>query len=205
MFNIGRKIIAYLVLLAVMATVPIITIKYSDNAEKPNNSSADTPAESNDKNYIITGLTAALCSDNFSEESIRAAAILIINNYSVNPNDFDLTDKNIFLDEKYVDDSNKDYYSKVKKVVNSLDELSITADNKSIFIPYSTVSSGYTLNSDESDYIISVASPWDCFSSEYSNDTKCIGVSIYGINYLCSNGASAEEALKWYLPKLEIE
>lgn len=188
-----------------MATVPIITIKYSDDADKSSNSSADTPAEINDKNYIITGLTAALCNENFSEESIRAAAILISNNYSVKPNDFDLTDKNIFLDEKYVDDSNKDYYSKVKKVVNSLEELSITADNKSIFIPYSTVSSGYTLNSDESNYIVSVASPWDCFSSEYSNDSKCIGVSIYGINYLCSNGTSAEEALKWYLPKLQFE
>ncbi len=205
MFNIGRKIIAYLVLLTVMATIPIITIKYSDNSDKPNNSSADTPPKMSDENYIITGLTAALCNENFNEESIKAAAILINNNYSVNPNYYDLTDKKIFFDEKYIDDSNKEYYSKVKKAVNSLDKLSITADNKSIFIPYSTVSSGYTLDSDESDYIVSVASPWDCFSSEYSNDTKCIGVSIYGINYMCSNGASAKEALKWYLPKLKFE
>ena len=99
-----------------MATIPIITIKYSDNSDKPNNSSADTPPKMSDENYIITGLTAALCNENFNEESIKAAAILINNNYSVNPNYYDLTDKKIFIKalQKSLKSKNKDLLKLIK-------------------------------------------------------------------------------------------
>ena len=53
-------------------------------------------------------------------------------------------------------------------------------------------------------YIHSVASPWDCYQTDFDANAECVGVSLSGIDYLCKNGYSAEEALLWYLPDFEI-
>ena len=93
----------------------------------------------------------------------------------------------------------------MERIVNSTQRKSLTVHNEKFFIPYSQSSCGYTLDSTDCEYITSVASPWDSFSKSYDESSECIGVSIDGINYLCKNGANAEQALKWYLPEFQIK
>jgi hypothetical protein len=211
-FSIGKKILACALLLVLMALLPFTAVKCSTNGSKSENtltSSTGTTKtntkSSDDTNEILVGLTSALCNENFSSDAIKAIAILINTDYIINPEYFDLDDKTVYVSKDELDNSEKEYYLKVENIVKSIDKKTLTVKNKKVFIPYSQLSCGYTLDSGDCEYITSVASPWDCFSQSYNENTECVGVSINGINYLCQNGASAEQALKWYLPEFEIK
>ena len=216
MFKIGKKTLACTLLLVLMALLPFTAVKCSNEGNKHENkltsstsktkTETKTEDEKTDKNdEIIIGLTAVLCGENFSEEAIKAIAIMINTDYEINPEYFDLDDKEIYLSKEELINSDKEYYSKIESIVSSIDKKTLTVKNEKIFIPYSQTSCGYTLDSEDCEYITSVASPWDCFSQDYDENTECIGVSVNGINYLCQNGATAEQALKWYLPEFEIK
>lgn len=208
--SIGKKILACSLLLVLMALLPFTAVKCSGNSDKNKNRlTSSTGKTINDKkisdnNEILVGLTATLCNENFSDEAIKAIAILLNTDYEVNPDYFDLEDKEVYLSKNEIDNSEKEYYLKVEKIVNSMERKSLTVNNEKFFIPFSQSSCGYTLDSKECEYIKSVASPWDSFSKSYDESSQCVGVSINGINYLCNNGASAEQALKWYLPEFQI-
>lgn len=75
-----------------------------------------------------------------------------------------------------------------------------------VYIPLVNISPGYTVTSDEYPYIQEVASPWDTLEEGYNtkNQNEC-GISITGIEYLCRNSSTAEEATAWYLPDFEIK
>lgn len=77
---------------------------------------------------------------------------------------------------------------------------------ETVYIPLTKYSEKATATSDEFPYLSSVASPWDSFSTGFNaeEDYPC-GVSIYGINFLCNNGMSYIDALRWYLPMFEIK
>ena len=75
---------------------------------------------------------------------------------------------------------------------------------KRCLFPYSETSNGTTYKNENYKYIHSVASPWDCYQTDFDANAECVGVSLSGIDYLCKNGCSAEEALLWYLPDFEI-
>ena len=206
--GIGKKILACSLLLVLMALLPFTAVKCSSDTDKNNLTSSTgktiNDEKNSDNNEILVGLTSALCNENFSNEAIKAVAILINTDYKVNPDFFDLENKEVYLMKDELDNSLKEYYSRVEKIVNSIDKKTLTANNENFFIPYSQSSCGYTLASEDCEYITSVASPWDCFSQSYDESSQCIGVSIDGIDYLCKNGANAEQALKWYLPEFEI-
>ncbi|MGN1433913.1 MAG: hypothetical protein ACI4XI_09455 [Ruminococcus sp.] len=210
--GIGKKILACTLLLVLMALLPFTAVKCSTIGSKSiTNLTSSTDKTNNDTNVsdnsneILVGLTAAICNEDFSDEAIKAIAILINTDYEVNPDYFDLDNKEVCLSEDGLDNSKKKYYSKIENIVNSMDKKTLTLRNEKVFIPYFKISCGYTLDSEDCEYITSVTSPWDCFSQEYDEDAECIGVSVNGINYLCKNGASAEQALKWYLPEFEIK
>lgn len=209
--SIGKKILACGLLLILMALLPFTAVKCSDgtkNEIKLTSSTVNSKSDNNnnaDTNEILVGLTAAICNENFSDEAIKAIAILINTDYEVNPDYFDLEDKEIYLSENTLDNSQKEYYSRVEELVKSMNKKNLTVKNKKVLIPFSQISCGHTLDSEDCEYITSVASPWDCFSQSYDENAECIGVSIVGINYLCQSGASAEKALKWYLPEFEIK
>ncbi|MGN0449042.1 MAG: hypothetical protein ACI4G0_01585 [Ruminococcus sp.] len=193
-----------------MALLPFTAVKCSGNSDKnksrltSSTGKTNIDTKSSDNNEILVGLTAALCNENFSDEAIKAIAILINTDYEVNPDYFDLENKDVYLSKDTLDNSDKEYYLKVESIVNSTQRKSLTVHNEKFFIPYSQSSCGYTLDSEDCEYITSVASPWDCFSQSYDENSQCVGVSINGINYLCNNGAGAEQALKWYLPEFQI-
>lgn len=209
--GIGKKILACSLLLVLMALLPFTAVKCSSDTDKTKNRLTSSTGKTindeknSDNKEILVGLTAALCNENFSDEAIKAVAILINTDCKVNPDYFDLEDKEVYLSKDEIDNSLKEYYSRVEKIVNSIDKKTLTANNENFFIPYSQSSCGYTLDSTDCKYITSVASPWDCFLKNYDESSQCIGVSIDGIDYLCKNGANAEQALKWYLPEFEIK
>ena len=210
--SIGKKILACTLLLVLMALLPFTAVKCSNRGSKTEvnltSSTGKTDNNTNvsdDSNEILVGLTAAVCNENFCDEAIKAIAILINTDYEINPDNFDLENKEVYLSKDTLDNSEKEYYSKVESIINAMDKKTLTLGNEKVFIPYSDISCGYTLDSEDCEYITSVASPWDCFSQEYDENAECVGVSVNGINYLCRNGASAEQALKWYLPHFEIK
>ena len=94
--------------------------------------------------------------------------------------------------------SEKELYNHVKAIFDSEKEI-LTYQNRAVGIPVTLATDGMLCSSGEA-YLCAVASPWDCFSGEAVGN----GVSTTGINYLCERGLSAEEALRWYLPKLTM-
>ena len=210
--DIRKKILACTLLLVLMALLPFTAVKCSTSGSKSESKLTSSTGKTNndtkasDKyNAILVGLTAAVCNENFCDEAIKAIAILLNTDHEVNPDKFDLDNKDVYFSKDELDNSKKEYYSKIESIVNSMDKKTLSVKEEKVFIPYSQISCGYTLDSEYCMYIMSVTSPWDCFSQDYDEKAECIGVSVNGINYLCQNGATAEQALKWYLPHFEIK
>lgn len=208
------KVIAILLMLAMMAFLPFAAAKYAAKSETKNviatadNAKKDTEdnkrsVSSEDK--VLCGLVAALCKNEYSAETIKAISILINNDYSLNPEKFDLNNSDICVYIENADSQIKEIYPHIEEAVSSSKKLLIYYNNKNVFVPYSKVSNGNTVFDDNYNYISPVASPWDCFSKEFEKNSECVGVSIEGLDYLCKNGMSAEETLCWYLPKCEIK
>lgn len=210
MLNVKAKILSIGILLVIMALLPVVAVKcsYTDDNRKTSSSTYDSVSNNkinkNDKNKILCGLVAGEYKESYCDETIKAIAILINTDYTVNPDSFDVNDSETCIFEEDADNSLKENYSKIQDIYNSVSELKISIDKNVKYIPYSDSSNGSTIPSEKYSYLCSVASPWDCYSESYSEDVECIGVSLNGIDYLCRNGAKAEEALKWYLPNCEI-
>ena len=79
----------------------------------------------------------------------------------------------------------------------------LCADGKAFYIPFCDFTNGKTSTNSEYPYLTAVASPWDSYAN--ADDGEYYGVSLNGINYLCNDGYSYEEALQWYLPNFKIQ
>ena len=99
-------------------------------------------------------------------------------------------------------DSSEELKERVRAVYFSDKEL--LWQNETKYIPVSPLSNGQTQTDDNYPYLTSVASPWDCLSEEYDENLRCVGVSMNGVNYLCTKGYSAEDALLYYLPDFSV-
>lgn len=183
-----------------MALLPFFAIKCNTVEKDNNNSNIENNKINSDD--ILCGFVAGLYKENYCDETLKALAILVKSNYSVLPDKFDIN-SDVFVAKENASGYLKDNYQKIEKTVNSTEEL-LFHNEKIKYIPYSTISNGTTAESDDYDYLCAVASTWDCFSKNYDKDSVCVGVSIEGVDYLCRNGASAQEALLWYLPNFEI-
>lgn len=201
-----EKIIALILMFILMALLPFAAAKCSDtNASTNTMSTADTPKKPSDtENYgkTLCALLAAKYDESYSTETLKALAIILNTNYKVNPNSFIDDD---FLTQEEASGSMKEIYPHIKEAADYAKEKTLCINHKAFYIPFSSISNGSTAQSNDYTYLQSVASVWDCYSSDFSEDAKCVGVSINGVNYLCKNGASAENALLWYLPGFEIE
>lgn len=208
------KLIAILLMLVMMAFLPFAAAKYATESESANvMATADNAPKNNNENEknissednVLCGLVSALCEKDYSSETIKAISILLNNDYSLEPDKFDLSNPDTCLYVENADNDIKEIYAEIEKAVSSSKNLLIYYNDKNVFIPYSKISNGNTVSDENYNYISPVASPWDCFSDYLDRNAECIGVSIEGIDYLCKNGMSAEEALSWYLPECEIK
>ena len=183
------KVLMIALLFVLMAAVPMfLMMQHQPSDESHPAEQAPSPT---DKTSTAVKTSAALCDSSFNDEAIKAVTILARTNALTKAS----TDNN--------NHSDKELSKRVKSIYNSNNEI-LTFQNKAVYIPFAKCSKGVTERDDKYAYIVPVASPWDCESRFYQAGTSCQGVSLNGIKYLCDNGSSAEEALKWYLPKLEI-
>ncbi len=189
-----------------MALLPLVAVRCSQVSKISQANNNSTVEQNNsDSNKILCGLVAARCNQEYCDETIKAIAILINTDYKADKDSFELDDKEIYLSDENFDNSEKELYSKIENIVSSNKELYLTYSDEIKYIPYSESSNGITKKSEKYEYLSSVASPWDCFDKSFDENTECSGVSIYGVDYLCKNGMSAKDALKWYLPNFEIK
>lgn len=167
---------------AAMAMIPLFGFHLggSQKIANPKGKSPDSD--------LICRVVCLNCKDSYSDETIKAIIRII--------------KTNIAAGTEYKADYNSDteLSKRINKILNSELEL-YYIKNKLCTIPFSICSNGNTVSDKQYPYLSPVASPWDCFSSDYSADNSCVGVSLDGVDYLCKNGMSAEHALRWYLPE----
>ena len=207
-----QKIIFIIVLLLIMATLPLAisknftqnTLKQTIFAKSEQSGNKDIKTKDFSEESLCS-LVAALYREEYSEEALKAMAIILHTNYKTKPESFDFNDTNVFLPENKADNSLKENFNIIRAAVNEVYDKTLCQNDKAFFIPYSYLSDGTTKTDDEFPYIQSIASPWDCYSNEYDEDNYCVGISLYGLNYLCENGYDYSSALKWYLPDFEIK
>ena len=206
-----EKLIVLVVLLVIMAMLPFIAVKCNDSknniiktsSTKDSVIAKTTSLTNTDK--ILCGLVAGQYKNDYCEETMKAIAIIISNNYQISPDSFDTEDKNVCIFEADADSSVKEIYPQIINCVNSVKEITVKFDNTEKLIPFSDISNGVTNKNNSYEYLTAVASPWDRYSNIYNENSECTGVSLNGVDYLCKNGYSAIDALKWYLPQAEIK
>ncbi len=181
------KILLFLCFFLLMAAVPLLlaygAVRPAANTEE---GAAATETVTNDTEAVCNA-AASLCKKDYCEETIKAVTTIAKNNYRLKPDEYKNADYN----------SDKEISEIVAECYNSCPEIYINNENK--YIPCSPCSCGLTDTDESYPYIQAVASPWDCFCEDYSDSNTCVGVSLSGINYLCSNGMTAQEALRVYL------
>ena len=187
------KILMTGLLFVLMAALPLgfITNNSRSSGKKPSDTENSTLASN--RNAIISK-AAAYCENGFCDEAMRAIAVIARTNGKAADS------------QSLQDDNNSDteLYKRLEKFYLEDNSL-LCSKGKPVEIPVCKCTGGFTSASQELEYLSSVASPWDCFSTNRGISGDFQGVSAYGINYLCENGMSAEDALKWYLPKLGLQ
>lgn len=199
-----EKVTSILILLVLMALLPFISVKCSNQNTLFTYSKKEsgTSTKSTDDNELIYGLVAAKYKSEYSEDTIKAITIILNTNYKANSKLYDLENKTDFLNkDEFCNLFSKKEYGKIKSIVDSVNETTMLFNNKLKIIPFSETSNGKTITDKNYNYISAVASPWDCYFDTYNENNHCVGVSLSGINYLCKNGFTYKEALLWYLPQ----
>ena len=189
-----NKIAAFICLLALMALLPAAVVNISGKSAENSISTDDSAKAADEKDKLICEYAENISDISFCDEALKVAVIIANSNYF--SDDFE-TNKNF--------NSNSELYKKIRTIYNSNKELYITYNSEVVFIPCSFCSDGNTKTSEKYPYLCPVASPWDCGCSHYSKENECTGVSMYGIDHLCKKGYTAENALKYYLPLLEVK
>lgn len=188
------KIAAVSVLLAVMAALPAVLVGIgSKDNEAVSYTVGTQDSASADKRQAVCAEAASLCESSFCDEAIRAVLAIAECNFSVGSLSSDSNN------------SDKELYNRVCSIYDSSKEIKLTFDGKPRPVPCLLCSNGQTFSDEKYPYLFPVASPWDCFSAGYDPDSRCVGVSLNGLNELCRQGMTARQALKWYLPGCETD
>ena len=180
-----QKIILFVCILTIMAMVPVFGLHtalqktVSQDKKQTDNINADD----------ICKMIAYVCDTSYCDESVKAVSQLIKTNIAAGHR----------YEQKETDN---DLFNRVKKLYHSSTPV-ITLKGKREYIPFAVCSNGMTEYDKKLPYLSSVASPWDYFSKHYDKQAACVGVSLDGLDYLCKNGLSAQQALKWYLPEMD--
>ena len=184
-----NKLVFVSLFFLLMASLPLRLL--SPGAASPlklstvDNTKSDKPSE---EEAILS--VARLCDDSFSDEAVTAVAILQKTNAAAG----------MAMEPAKDGDVSPERLQRVKKLYRSCRYI-LTYQGKPVPVPLTTCTSGNTTASPQYPYLEAVASPWDAFCETYDGNT---GVSLNGIRCLCDMGMSAEEALQWYTPKLDM-
>lgn len=174
-----------------MATLPL-TILYKNSGTSGEEISNYDKAGNSAALDVEIRQAASLCRDDFCDEALRAVVILQKTNAAVS------------FDQKQAGaDADAALTARVKFIYYSEEEI-LTLGGKPAAVPCCPSTNGCTEASQTYPYLRAVASPWDAFCAYRDSGQACVGVSLNGLDWLCRHGLSAEEALLWYLPGMEI-
>lgn len=188
-----KKIIGLLVILAIMAAVPLIFNNYkSADSAKPAKNNTLSKEES-----VITNAAAYIFRKHYSDETMKAAIIILNTNYKVNKIKKDECISRADFIKKYKD--GEKYYSNLEKYTNELKDDYITYKNKPVYIPCFKVSKGYTEKDKKYPYLKAAACPWDRLKKESKNSENAVGISINTVDKLCKNGLNYKQAVEYFL------
>lgn len=206
------KVILILLLFALMCAVPVIALNTDlqrDRADRGQTTPDGAETEALSEEKLLKGMLFARYSEETPQEALKAQGVIFATNCKADPKSVDFQDGEKFLSEERAKEKYGNSYEeisdKITEAINSVKEIYIYYNGEVAYIPYADCSSGYTQTDEKYPYLISVASPWDCLSEDYSQDNVCTGVSLNGIEYLTNNGCDYTAALKRYLPGLEIK
>ncbi len=191
--NMKKKIIGLLLILAIMASIPLVfNNKKLDFKPFFKNKSAHPT-----KSAVITGIAANNFRKRYSGETLKAIILILNTNYRLNKADKkDYITKSDFI-KKYK--KGKEYYSKIEKTVNNMKDEFITYHSKPVYIPYFKTSKGYTEKSKKYPYLNAVGCPWDKLKKDYKSSNNSLGVSINSLDKICSLGVNYKDAVKRFL------
>lgn len=190
-------------MLSVISVFPIIISAIDKTQAQTRESSEKSREESgksteDEEGIIIYALK--LCDKSFCDEGLKCVLSIARNNFEL-----DGQAKGIDTEGSLKEDTEKTLYKRLKSLFSQSD-VHLSYKGETVYIPVSSLSSGKTGTSEKYPYMESVASPWDCFAQDFVYGKNYNpGVSLYGLNYLCQNGADFKEALKWYLPEFSVE
>ena len=177
---------AFFALLLAMAALPAAVVSGLKGYGSP------LAGASPDSAQEVIDSAAALCPEDACDEMLRAALIIAQTNLRAS------------YAQKGVFSSNKELYKQLKGKYHSTEELYLQRDGKNCSIPCAEISDGITEDSRDFPQLSPVASPWDRLNSHADDRAACAGVSLRGVNYLCEQGYSAEQALCYYLPDFTL-
>ena len=192
-----RKVLIYcIILFLILSVIPLCSmLSFKFSPTQPANTDKNvTVADKKDIDKLIK-TAAALCDEDFCDEGLKCALVIAKNNMSIS----DITSAT--EQEKFPDG----FYERLFELYEET-TANLKYKGKAVFIPTASLSIGFTQEHPDYPYMKSVASPWDCthkdfvYGKEYAR-----GISMAGLNYLCENGMSYTEALKWYLPEFNIK
>ena len=195
-----RKITPICILLALSFALIPFSLSYKNEYFKENPRDSDT-AESQTvflkKNESDKILAEAMkyADTSYSEETLKALLILVRNNLKISPDD----------NNTNTNTDNVDLYQALEKLLKK-SKTELFYNDKKVYIPIAELSPGYIKPSDEYTYLKPVASPWDCLCTDFVYGKEyTAGISLYGIDFLCKEGLSAEKALAYYLVDFQIK
>lgn len=185
-----------------------------DNTDKDNEVSTDTEIETSavnngasiSDNELLKGMIWAK-SNAFNREGLKALAVVFNTNIKADKEKIDISNPSEYISESEIKSAHPDDFEKITETAESIiketENMYLSTDDGNLyFIPVSQCSNGSTLRNDDIN-MASVASPWDCFSENYSINNECTGISLDGVDYLSENN-DYSYILSYYLPNFKI-
>ena len=191
-----KVLISCVILFIILSVIPLCALtntepRSSDNIKKAQNDNSSVEKE---KDETIR-MAAQLCQEDFCDEGLKCALAIARNN-----RDF-AEAKNTTLRREISDE----FYGRLSKLYSE-STATLKYKGKVVYIPTSSMSSGFIEENPDYPYIKSVASPWDCIHKDFVYEKDYAdGISMAGLNYLCENQMTFKNALRWYLPAFSIQ
>lgn len=195
-----KKLTIICIILALLSVaIPLflsypVATKNQVNATSPTENAKAVFMDKNSEDTIIRE-TMKFADESYCDETLKALIVLVRNNLDVCPSENST--------EEY--EKNAEFSQRLKKLLKDT-YTKLSYNGKKVYIPFTELSSGSISTSDEYPYINPTASPWDCLSPKFVYGKEYTqGISLFGIDYLCKEGSSYEEALAYYLEGFEIK
>lgn len=200
-----KKILIFCILTVIILIVfPLVNTQIPQNAPVSNVISAKAPERTKSdkdmsKQEKVLSLALDYVDDSYCDEGLKAVMCILENNCIFE------SENNIHKDITATREYSDEFYQRLEKLYKDTNA-ELKFKEKRVYVPLSELSAGYTAYCEDYPYIIRVASPWDCMQENFVYDKEYApGISTKGLDKLCSDGATYTEALRWYLPLLDIK